>query len=128
MKQLSSFFVVVGETPTFSVCETVRRQSYVDVDVWRFVIEWDEDHDLRVVDLVNHMISTGDLTATDVTRVREHSGHVMFWSWMGPDAFCRYYCVDGDQWSVGVDDGRDVIGEAVGAGARRWIDVVGGVE
>lgn len=127
MKQLSSFFVVVGETPRFSVCETMHADGG-DVEVWRFVIEWDEDHDLRVVDLVNHLIATGVLGSHRVTRVYETAGHLTIWSWMGPDAFCRYYDVNGDHWSVFVDDGKDTIGEAVEAGSRRWVDVVGGVE
>lgn len=126
MKQLSPFFVVVGETPTFTVCETIRNHGD-RVDIWRFVIEWDEDHDLRVVDLVNHMIATGEITDNDVTRVRENSGTITIWSWMGQDAFFRYYEVSGDTWSAHVEDGPDIIGKAVEAGMRRWNDVAGGV-
>jgi hypothetical protein len=124
MKQLSPFFVVVGETPTFSVCETINRGGQY---VWRFVIEWDEDHDLRVVDLVNHLISRNELAELDVTTIGESSGRVIIWSELGAEHFCRHYVVDGDQWFVVVEEGADVVGRRLGAGARPFVDVVKGV-
>lgn len=124
MKQLSPFFVVVGETPTFSVCETINHGGK---HIWRFLIEWDEDHDLRVVDLVNHLISTNSLAELDVTTIGEHSGMLTIWSELGAEHFCQHYEVRGDQWSVDVEEGVDVVGRKLGAGSRRFVDVVGGV-
>lgn len=128
MKQLSSFFVVVGETPNFSVCETVARVSangdFDKAAVWRFVIEWDSDHDIRVVDLVNHMIAKRTLGEHNVTRIGEASGQVTIWSKDGRDAFPCHYNVNGDQWDVGVNRGPDKMGDAVMAGARFFFDVV----
>jgi hypothetical protein len=128
MKQLSSFFVVVGETPTFSVCETIARIGVNgDVDtatLWRFVIEWDSDHDLRVVDLVNHMIANRTFGEHNVTRIGEASGDVTIWSKDGIDAFPCHYTVNGDQWGVSVNSGPDGMGDAVEAGGRRFANVV----
>lgn len=119
MKQLSSFFVVVGETPNFSVCETVCDQY-----IWRFVIEWDEDRDLRIVDVINHLISTHCFSEYDVTTIGESKGCLNIWSYLGQEQFFDGYSVNGDQWFVIVNDREDVVGKALGAGARRFVDVV----
>ena len=125
MKQLSSFFVVVGETPNFSICETINRGGEY---IWRFVIEWDEDHDLRIVDVVNHLISTNCLAELDVTTIGESSGRLTICSELGSEHFHENYCVNGDQWFVIVDTEEDICARRLGAGSRRFVDVVSGVE
>jgi phage tail sheath protein FI len=125
MKQLSPFFVVVGETPDFSVCETISKNGQ---HIWRFLIRWDEDHDLRIVDVVNHFISTGEMEGKDITTIGESSGKLHIHSYVGAEHFAPNYCVDGDQWFVVVDnDEVDIVGKAHGAGARAFVDVVEGV-
>ena len=114
----------MGETETLSICETVSKNGYI----WRFLIEWDADHDLRIVAVVNHMIWTGDLERLDVTTIGESKGCLRIWSFAGAGHFYSHYDVDGDLWNVIVHDEEDVVARKLGAGATLWVDVVGGAQ
>lgn len=94
MKQLSSAFVVVDETRDVTICEylTADRQH-----IHRFAIVWDEDHDVRIVEVIEQMIAN-DLMFF-VAALSESRGHVIFCMLQGaeaPDSFT----ISNDYWTT----------------------------
>jgi hypothetical protein len=97
MKQLSPFFVVVGETPTMTICEAPVICNGV-ARIHRFGILWDEDHDKRIVSVANHLVINGDIL--HICRIGERKGILTIWSVSLVSWFYENIEVDGDVWGV----------------------------
>ena len=127
MRQLSSFFVVVGDTPTHTICEVLScRGADGAAGIWRFAIQWDCDHDERIVQVVNHLVVAHDLGDVGMTRIGERKGCLSIHAATG-EPFSREYFVNGDMWNVEVSTNDDPITRAFDCGWRPFVDaVVGG--
>lgn len=101
MKQLSSAFVVVDETRDVTVCEylTGDRQW-----IHRFVIVWDEDHDERIVEIIEQMIA--DDFMFFVVALGESQGHVCFCTLHGAEARDEFM-ISNDYWTTETHDIND---------------------
>jgi hypothetical protein len=94
MKQLSSAFVVVDETRDVTICEylTADRQH-----IHRFAIVWDEDHDERIVEVIEQMIA--DDFMFFVAALSESQGHVIFCMLQGAEARDSF-TISNDYWTT----------------------------
>jgi hypothetical protein len=97
MKQLSQYFVVVGETKEFAVCEVpLEHHSF-----WRFVIAWDDDHDERIVPLLEHWIARGWVQGEGIRVVGETKGIVFLdRKPLDSDFHMRRWSLEDDVWAV----------------------------
>ena len=129
MRQLSSLFVVVGDTPTHTICEMLSyRVADGAAGIWRFAIEWDCDHDERIVQVVEHIVANNEMTVLGITRIGETRGTVVVrgrgaFSKVFPDMQCG---IKNDTWTVQLDVEPDPIGVALGCGWRGFQSTVTG--
>ncbi len=113
MNQISPFFRVVAESDKFLICEAYgwtedlwSNPDKPSAAFWRFMIEFDEDRDMRIIDVVNFLIAHGDMFNLGITRVAESKG--VFSAWLDDGMrLPPQYKVGNDKWSVTTHSSSD---------------------